>query len=169
MDISLFKRLTEAHPRAIVRLRSQYRMSADVMELSNQLIYAGQLRCGTEAVASARLHLPFPNRLRCRPPSSPAWEAAEAWQAAAEASGMPGCRADWVTASLDPDRRVVFLDTDCVPARETHSSGVHGNVYNPIEAEMCGQLVGERIHPSRSRSTPRDPAQRLAIPLVPPA
>ena len=58
MGVSLFRRLTEAHPRSVCRLCQQYRMAADVMEPANELVYGGQLRCGSEAVAFAKLVLP---------------------------------------------------------------------------------------------------------------
>jgi hypothetical protein len=44
---SLFKRLSEAHPSAVVTLPVQYRMAADIMALPNALIYNDALRCGT--------------------------------------------------------------------------------------------------------------------------
>jgi DNA replication ATP-dependent helicase Dna2 len=40
-----------------VDLRFQYRMNADIMLLSNRLIYDDRLRCGNEAVARASLAL----------------------------------------------------------------------------------------------------------------
>ena len=58
MDVSLFKRLSERHPHAVVSLEHQYRMNQDVMELSNTLIYENRLKCGTESVARAVLELP---------------------------------------------------------------------------------------------------------------
>ena len=58
MDVSLFKRLSERHPQAVVSLEHQYRMNRDIMELSNTLIYEHRLKCGTEGVAHARLELP---------------------------------------------------------------------------------------------------------------
>ena len=51
MGVSLFRRLCEAHPRAVARLRRQYRMAADIMGVSSALVYGGQLRCGSAAVA----------------------------------------------------------------------------------------------------------------------
>ena len=47
MDISLFKRLSERHPHAVVSLEHQYRMNQDIVELSNTLIYEQRLKCGT--------------------------------------------------------------------------------------------------------------------------
>ena len=58
MDVSLFKRLSERHPHAVVSLEHQYRMNQDIMELSNTLIYEHRLKCGTEGVSRALLQLP---------------------------------------------------------------------------------------------------------------
>ena len=58
MDVSLFKRLSERHPQAVVSLQHQYRMNQDIMELSNTLIYEHRLKCGTQGVARALLQLP---------------------------------------------------------------------------------------------------------------
>ncbi|RKO95130.1 hypothetical protein CAUPRSCDRAFT_4452, partial [Caulochytrium protostelioides] len=48
---SLFKRLSEAHPDAVSELTLQYRMNADIMALSNTLVYDHKLRCGTSLIA----------------------------------------------------------------------------------------------------------------------
>ena len=58
LDISLFRRLSDAHPEAVVDLTHQYRMNSDIMLLSNKLIYSNRLKCGSDAVASQRLKLP---------------------------------------------------------------------------------------------------------------
>ena len=55
--MSLFRRLSEAHPAAVVDLRFQYRMNADIMLLSNRLVYNDRLQCGNEKVANAALCL----------------------------------------------------------------------------------------------------------------
>lgn len=57
LDVSLFRRLSEAHPEAVVDLRFQYRMNADIMTLSNRLIYNDRLQCGNDEVANAALRL----------------------------------------------------------------------------------------------------------------
>jgi len=89
MDISLFKRLSSAHPKHVVELVEQYRMNEDIMSVSNKLVYHYKLRCGTDSVAAARLKLPhFPN-LR-----------------------LQGTLREWVADAIDPGRSVVFLDTD---------------------------------------------------------
>lgn len=58
LEVSLFRRLSEAHPHAVVDLTHQYRMNEDIMLLSNRLIYGDRLRCGSEAVAKRSLVLP---------------------------------------------------------------------------------------------------------------
>lgn len=55
MAVSLFCRLSEAHPQAISALQSQYRMCADIMELSNALIYGNRLRCGSPEIENAKI------------------------------------------------------------------------------------------------------------------
>jgi DNA replication ATP-dependent helicase Dna2 len=57
LDISLFKRLSDAHPAAVVNLTHQYRMNEDIMFLSNSLVYEGQLKVGSEEVGGRRLKL----------------------------------------------------------------------------------------------------------------
>jgi DNA replication ATP-dependent helicase Dna2 len=55
--VSLFSILLEAHPRACRRLDVQYRMNEELNELVNHIAYGGQLTCGSEEVAKARLVL----------------------------------------------------------------------------------------------------------------
>lgn len=58
LDTSLFRLLTDMHPTATVELGYQYRMNADIMAISNRLIYSGKLKCGTDTVARQTLTLP---------------------------------------------------------------------------------------------------------------
>lgn len=58
LETSLFRRLSEAHPHAVVDLTHQYRMNEDIMLLSNKLVYGDRLLCGSEAVAKRSLVLP---------------------------------------------------------------------------------------------------------------
>lgn len=58
LETSLFKRLSEAHPQAVVYLKEQYRMNEDIMSLSNRLVYNDRLKCGNEEVAKRGLTLP---------------------------------------------------------------------------------------------------------------
>lgn len=63
-DISLFRRLSDAHPEAVIDLTDQYRMNEDIMLLSNRLIYNNRLRCGSDMVAKQSLVLPDDSFLR---------------------------------------------------------------------------------------------------------
>ena len=127
MDVSLFKRLSTAHPEAIVELEEQYRMNASVMCLANDMIYGQRLKCGTARVARSKLELP---RLH----------------AASQREEHP-C---WLQHTLDPDNSVVFLDTEQVPAPEVKNGKV---IRNDTEAEIVKQLVCALTHaglPQRS-------------------
>ncbi|XP_020577562.1 DNA replication ATP-dependent helicase/nuclease DNA2 isoform X2 [Phalaenopsis equestris] len=89
MAVSLFCRLSEAHPQAISALQSQYRMCAGIMELSNTLIYGNRLRCGSLDVANAKMKLSLVEPIK--------------W---------------WLKEVLDPNKSVVFINTDMLPAPE---------------------------------------------------
>jgi DNA replication ATP-dependent helicase Dna2 len=93
LDVSLFKRLCEAHPAAMVSLTRQYRMNGDIQCLSNLLMYKGALQCGSDAVAGGRYE---PPRL------------------AAVAAVLP--RGHWLLHALQGAATVRFLDTDATPA-----------------------------------------------------
>ena len=58
MDISLFKRLSECHPHAVVHLEYQYRMHKHIMLLSNTLIYENRLKCATQEISETLIELP---------------------------------------------------------------------------------------------------------------
>lgn len=82
---SLFRRLCISHPEAVVSLSKQYRMAADIMNLSNELVYSGSLSCGSDVVARRRLEV-----------------------------SIKGLRAlsPWLKAVRNPSARLVFLETD---------------------------------------------------------
>ena len=115
MGISLFKRLSDAHPAALTKLTRQYRMNADVMRLANKLFYRDQLTCGSEVVAAARLELP---------------------QAAALLD-IPSCPS-FVQRCLDPKDALLYLDTSAIAAPETKDGKIIRNV---LEAELVVQLT----------------------------
>ncbi|KAL8229689.1 hypothetical protein R6Q57_014589 [Mikania cordata] len=89
MGVSLFCRLSEAHPQAISALQSQYRMCAPIMDLSNALIYGNRLRCGSPDVANAKLEYTSSTSTLL-----------------------------WLKKVLDPLRQVVFINTDLLPGLE---------------------------------------------------
>ena len=97
MDVSLFKRLSERHPEAVSRLAIQYRMNADILTVCNTLFYDQQMSCASDAVATAKLHLPRLDHF-------------SAWCIGLTGHPPPADR--WLLEAINPDRAVVFLDTD---------------------------------------------------------
>ena len=132
-DVSLFRRLCEAHPSAVVSLSHQYRMNADIMWVANELIYGHRLRCSSLAVEQATLALPTADRLRGAPlhPSD----------ASDGVCGRDG-EACWTARVMAPERAVVFVDTDSLPAEETKKGDL---VRNDVEVELVAQLIGAAI------------------------
>ncbi|PVG03899.1 Dna2-domain-containing protein [Serendipita vermifera] len=123
LDVSLFRRLSEAHPQAVVELAHQYRMNEDIMKVSNTLIYDQKLKCGDEAVATKTLKLQKPDRIQKLHASGPM-----------DCTGKP-C---WLKDLSDEQRRVVFVDTDAIESKE---SKVGDLVQNETEAALVQQLV----------------------------
>ncbi|KAF8581905.1 Dna2-domain-containing protein [Ramaria rubella] len=120
LDVSLFRRLVDAHPEAVVDLVYQYRMNSDIMLLSNKLIYSDRLRCGSTYVAERALVLP--NRR------------------ALDALHVGTCRIGgcWLEKLLDENCKAVFVNTDEIPAKE---SRVGDLVQNELEAKLVCQVT----------------------------
>lgn len=91
MNVSLFQRLCKAHPSSVAMLCTQYRMNAEIMALSNALVYDGRLECGNDSVARAALTVA---RDACPP---------------------------WLSDVLDPVRPAVFVNTDAMNAIESRA------------------------------------------------
>ncbi|KJE89042.1 helicase [Capsaspora owczarzaki ATCC 30864] len=122
MAESLFERLSNAHPAAVVYLEHQYRMNRDIMLLSNTLIYQHRLKCGSAAVGAASLDLPrLPELAR-----------------ALSGKRLVDSGTHWLLDAIDPARKVVFLDTDLVPALEVRVGEV---LKNDTEASIVQQLM----------------------------
>ena len=66
----------------------RFPVCSDIMRLSNELVYKGALRCGSEAVAEGRLVLTDNTVLQSAP--------------------------TWLQEALKPDNRIIFLDTSKV-------------------------------------------------------
>ncbi|TVU15982.1 hypothetical protein EJB05_39528, partial [Eragrostis curvula] len=113
MGISLFWRLSEAHPQAISALRCQYRMSSGIMELSNSLIYGSRLSCGSLEIANAKLKFSGREPVNLK-----------------------------LKEILNPDRAVIFANTDQIPALEAKE---HRTVNNPTEAHIVSWITRELI------------------------
>ncbi|KAI5956729.1 dna2 [Candida jiufengensis] len=118
---SLFKILAEANPQALCELTDQYRMCEDIMQVSNVLVYDNKLKCGSDEVAKQSLKIPNPtfitNLLQ---------------------SNIPN-KHQWIDNLIfDENKKVLFLNHDDMPARET----VFGEtVQNPVEAKLIYQIV----------------------------
>ncbi|CAE6465876.1 unnamed protein product [Rhizoctonia solani] len=122
MDVSLFRRLSDAHPEAVVDLALQYRMNAEIMTLSNKLIYSDRLQCGNEQVANQALRIPLPS-------------AGLNWHNSCGDGPNNLC---WLNSLIDPSCKVRFVDTDGLPARNTVVGSL---VQNEIEAQLVLQTI----------------------------
>lgn len=159
LDISLFKLLSDTHPESVVNLEHQYRMSEDIMTLSNTLIYEGRLKCGTEALRHAVLHIPnLEGGLRqrhtdaatfiSRSQGSPS-KAGGGYYTSPQKSRPPPpsssvCRGPrpgvcWLRDLLDPSARVRFVNTDGLADSREQAKG--NRIVNTCEARVVAQLV----------------------------
>ncbi|XP_057510867.1 DNA replication ATP-dependent helicase/nuclease JHS1-like [Actinidia eriantha] len=117
MGVSLFCRLSEAHPQAISALQNQYRMCAGIMDLSNALIYGNRLRCGSSEVENAKLKYTSSKYV-----------------------------SSWLKEVLDPIRPVIFINTDMLPALESKDGKTVNNpIEANIIAEATEELVNKGI------------------------
>lgn len=117
LNESLFMRLTEAHPKAVIKLSYQYRMCRDIMNVANSLVYNGELSCLSDDVFKAKLV-----------PTAPTKQ---------QATLLP-----WVRNVVDPNRHVVFCNTDTMAAgmgaREVCQDEV---IFNEKEAAIVSSVV----------------------------
>lgn len=113
LDQSLFKMLSEKHPNSVCELTHQYRMCSDIMSLSNELIYAGRLKCGSEAIANQMLKMPYLETLPIR--------------------------GTCINEIIRPERRVVFVNEDDV--RSIHEVSFGDKIENPGEAKLISIVI----------------------------
>uniref|UniRef100_K3X802 DNA replication ATP-dependent helicase/nuclease n=1 Tax=Globisporangium ultimum (strain ATCC 200006 / CBS 805.95 / DAOM BR144) TaxID=431595 RepID=K3X802_GLOUD len=131
MDVSLFRRLSEAHPAAVQQLSFQYRMNADIMVLANRLVYGGKLKCGSFQVASNHLSLNLVPIVAKRQHHVP-----------------------WPAKVLSSNQGVMFVDTDSLDqASESATGPVDGvgkrgrkRMENVVEAQVIVALVELLLH-----------------------
>lgn len=139
LDVSLFKLLSDAQPDSVVHLEHQYRMAADIMLLSKELVYNGRIKCGNESVASRILHIP----------DLDGGLAAHHFTASSlpkSSSNRPTICASkascWLRRALEPSARCMFLNTDTIGpsgrARETVSGA---RITNAVESKLTAQIV----------------------------
>ena len=55
MGLSLFEKLCKTHPDSSSVLKKQYRMSEDILKLSNTIIYHGVMKHGSEEVRKQKV------------------------------------------------------------------------------------------------------------------
>jgi len=136
LDISLFKHLSDIHPSSVVYLEHQYRMCEDVMALSNNLIYDGRLKCGSQEVANRTIIIPNINALRNHH-FSPSTISRSQRSICAGGAIKGQC---WLRDLVDPDTKVAFINTDpLLPESREEAKG--NRIVNPTEAKICVQLV----------------------------
>ena len=119
--VSMLKRLAEAHPKHVVQLTQQYRMAEDICQLSNDIVYYGKLKCANETVRRKRLDL----------------------------RGYPGHAPGIFARVLDPNKTVVFLDTDqykngtqeIVKLESNADRQEGGSLVNRTEATLVERVV----------------------------
>lgn len=127
LDISLFRLLSEKHPDAIAMLGKQYRMCEEIMSISNALIYDGRLRCGNDTVAQRTIHFDHPAGLE------------QLHSSAMSCQQLSSC---WLQHITDPQRKVVFADTDAIGADARESLINSGKkITNRLEAVTTAQIV----------------------------
>lgn len=119
LSTSLFKLLATKHPNSVVELTQQYRMNADIMKLTNVLIYENKLKCGSESVACRQLKIPNPTNID------------------RYSSAQRNCD-NWFQWITNNNNSVLFLDHDRVPCVETK---LGDKIENPGEAVLIKQIV----------------------------
>ncbi|KAJ3575988.1 hypothetical protein NP233_g746 [Leucocoprinus birnbaumii] len=126
LDVSLFRRLSDSHPNAVVELADQYRMNEEIMTLSNRLIYGERLRCGSESVRTRKLTIPK-------------WDAVKRLcehATCTHSTRQPhGC---WLRQLLDENCKAIFVDTDGIPGHESRAGDL---IQNEVEAELVRQVT----------------------------
>ncbi|CAO1628253.1 unnamed protein product [Sympodiomycopsis kandeliae] len=122
LETSLFKRLSEVeNGNAVVYLSRQYRMNESIMMLSNYLIYDGLLKCGNENVARQELVLEQEQ------------EAHDNLHSSVECK-----QTCWLQHLLRPSTHAVFVNTDCIPGRESRRGRM---VENLTEGRIVQQVT----------------------------
>ncbi|KAF9280610.1 Tripartite DNA replication factor [Mortierella alpina] len=140
-DLSLFRMLSDRYPQSVTSLTQQYRMNQDVMLLSNTLVYKNQLRCANDEVANKVLEIPAMARFRRHCHTLMPVDVFSDNNDSGAANGCQGHSSSkpcWLEQCLDPQRSVVFVDTDDVPAHEVQ---VGSSTQNPTEALLVRQLT----------------------------
>ncbi|OQO05084.1 hypothetical protein B0A48_08104 [Cryoendolithus antarcticus] len=135
LDISLFRTLSEKQPESVFSLGKQYRMCAEIMALSNTLIYSGKLQCGTPEVALRTLALP-----------SHLFGLATLHPAGSTCVQLSNARTCWLDHFVSPSRKVQFANTDDLGAlaqesTSSSSAAATKTLSNALESRVAISLV----------------------------
>ncbi|KAK3292585.1 DNA replication factor Dna2-domain-containing protein [Chaetomium fimeti] len=123
---------------------------SDIMTLSNTLIYNGRLKCGTESLRHAELHVPNMGALSARHFDAASFISHSQSQSQQNRSPSkprpttfcPASRlgACWLADLVHPSSRVRFVNTDALlPHSREQAKG--NRIVNPCEARVVAQLV----------------------------
>lgn len=122
LDISLFKYLNDKYPDAVINLEHQYRMCKEIMLLSNNLIYDGRLKCGSEEAANQSLKIPNPHAI-------------DSWKTI----NVQGPEDDWLGWILKESNKVLYLNTDAIP--NSMEINKEERIQNKMEAFLVQTIV----------------------------
>lgn len=123
VNTSLFHRLSENHPQSLILLKKQYRMNSDIMSISNKFIYDNNLQCGNVMIAESKLNLKELN---------------SGLKFLMKFDKSKNLEINWIEKVLDPQRKVIFINTDGIPALD---SKVAEMIINEIEADLVSQVI----------------------------
>jgi len=124
--VSMLKRIADSHPESIAPLTYQYRMHEEICQLSNDLVYGGQLKCANDQIRRRRLDLAsFPENIPSQTSSQ------------------------WLRSAVDPAWPVVFLNTDEINQNaksklyleRTSGRTKGGSIVNDTEASLVRIVV----------------------------
>jgi len=148
LDISLFKLLSDRQPMSVINLEHQYRMCADIMRLSNALIYDGRLKCGNDSVAQRTLQLPEPASLSAFHTSTAT--------SFSKCKSISHCQ---LSQLVDPKNKVVFANTDTLllppfsnESKPPYETLVGSRITNQLECNLvvllASAFLSEGVPPS---------------------
>jgi DNA replication ATP-dependent helicase Dna2 len=113
--VSMLSRLAEKHPTCVAQLKLQYRMHASICQLCNDIVYGGKLKCANDAVMLELLQL---SKFR---------------------------NSDtWVCRIIDPNKPVVFANTDYFECQDGDSRQVIVGLERRPEKNDRGNMVNDR-------------------------
>lgn len=123
LETSLFKYLSERHPESMVSLKLQYRMNAEIMSLSNSLIYDGRLKCASAEVSCARMKL--------------------------DIESLKRSNNNWLADCLFPKKPVLFINTDALNSKEmVLGEELINECETHIIHELTKTLLNHQVSPS---------------------